>query len=80
MEFPMKKQKINLEIIAIYYQPFLTCHESKSIAKFQQKILYMCQQCILKLTLRIVISEAGKIEEIWALEHQIRSNRMFVAK
>lgn len=40
----------------------------------------MCQQCILKLTLRIATTEAGKIQEIWTLEHQIRSNRMFVAK
>ena len=31
----MKKQQIDLEILAVYYQPFLTCHESKSIAKFQ---------------------------------------------
>lgn len=35
MEFPMEKQKIDLEILAVYYQTFLTCHKRESIAKFQ---------------------------------------------
>ena len=50
----MEKQQVYFEIFPVDYKPFLSCYESEAIPQFEQKILNMRQQGLLKIYFRVI--------------------------
>ncbi len=76
----MIEEQVDVIILIIYCNTFLSGKECKIIAQFGYKILKFCNNCIFKIFFGIGVMQSEKIEDIRILEYKVSRHLTFIAQ